>query len=51
MLLSLIVPAVWVSDNDIGAEGVRHLMDGFPAAGLSQLTNLNLAGKSGFLLS
>ena len=26
-------------------------MDGFAAAGLSQLTSLNLAGKSGFLLS
>ena len=48
MLLSLIVPAVWVSGNDIGAEGVRHLMDGFAAAGLSQLTSLNLAGTSGF---
>ena len=43
--------AVWVSDNDIGAEGVRHLMDGLAAAGLSQLTSLNLACKSGFLLS
>ena len=43
--------AVWVSDNRIGDNGVRHLMDGFAAAGLSQLTSLNLACKSGFLLS
>ena len=43
--------AVWVSDNNIGAEGVRHLMDGFAAAGLSQLTSLDLGGKFGFLIS
>ena len=49
--MSLIVPAVWVSGNNIGAEGIRHLMVGFAAAGLSQVTSLNLAGKSGFLLS
>jgi len=42
--------AVWVSGNRIGAEGVRHLMDGFAAAGLSQLTSLNLRRKYGFLL-
>src|SRR5210317_1654444 len=31
--------AVWVSGNDIGDEGVRHLVDGFVAGGLSQLTS------------
>ena len=43
--------AVWVSDNDIGDDGLRHLMDGFAAAGLSQLTSLNLASKFGFFCS
>ena len=41
--------AVWVSANRIGAEGVRHLIDGL--AGLSQLTSLNLACELGVLLS
>ena len=40
--------AVWASDNGIGAEGVRHLMDGLAAAGLTQLTSLDLASKTGF---
>ena len=43
--------AVWASGNGIGAEGVRHLMDGLAAAGLTQLTSLNLWGKSDVLLS
>ena len=43
--------AVWVSGHQIGAEGVRHFVDGFAAGGLSQLTSLNLEGKSGILLS
>ena len=43
--------AVWVSGNQIGAEEVRHLVDGLAAGGLSQLTNLDLACESGLLLS
>ena len=43
--------AVWGLGNDIGAEGVRHFVDGFAAAGLSQLTSLNLRRESGILLS
>ena len=42
---------VWVSGNQIGAEGVRYLVDGFAAAGLSQLTSLSLRGELGNLLS
>ena len=43
--------AVWASDNRIGAEGVRHFVDGFAAAGLSQLTSLDLRSEWGILLS
>ena len=43
--------AVWVAGNNIGDDGLRHLGAGLAAAGLSQLTSLDLSCESAFLPS